>query len=104
MKQFVSENFESEVLKSSTLVVVDFFATWCGPCKAMAPALEALSEEYAGKVVFGTLDIEESGDIAMKYGIMNVPTVILFKNGKAVKKLSGLQKKNDLEKAIKAVL
>lgn len=70
----------------------------------MAPALEQLSGEFAGKMEFGTLDIEEGGEIAMKYGIMNVPTILIFKNGKAVKRLNGLQKQNELKKKFEDVL
>ncbi|MBQ7796826.1 MAG: thioredoxin [Lachnospiraceae bacterium] len=104
MEMFTSANFESEVLGASGPVLVDFFATWCGPCKIMAPVLEKLSEEFAGRVVIGKLDVEESGDIAMKYGIMNVPTVLIFKNGVVTEKLIGLHNQNELRKAIESVL
>ncbi len=103
-KIFTSANFDAEVLNASMPVLVDFFATWCGPCKMMAPAIEKLAEEYEGKAVVGKLDVDESMDIAGRYGIMNIPTLIIFKNGEIVSKFVGLQNKNELKKALDAVL
>lgn len=103
-KVFTSANFDAEVLSSSMPVLVDFFAAWCGPCKMMAPAIEKLAEEYEGKAVVGKLDVDESMDIAGRYGIMNIPTLIIFKNGKIVSKFVGLQNKNELKKALDAAL
>ena len=103
-KIFTSANFDAEVLNSSMPVLVDFFAVWCGPCKMMAPAIEKLAEEYEGKAVVGKLDVDESMDIAGRYGIMNIPTLIIFKNGEIVSKFVGLQNKNELKKALDAVL
>lgn len=104
MKVFTSESFQTEVLHAKMPVLVEFSAEWCGPCKMMASALEALSVEFAGKMEIGTLDVEDGGEIAMKYGIMNVPTILIFQNGKAVKRLNGLQKLNDLKKKLEDVL
>lgn len=103
-KIFTSENFDSEVLNSSKPVLVDFFATWCGPCKMMAPVIEKLAAEYEGKADIGKMDVEESMDIAGRYGIMNVPTLMIFKNGQVAAKLVGLQSGNDLKKALDAAL
>ena len=103
-KIFTSANFDAEVLNASMPVLVDFFATWCGPCKMMAPAIEKLAEEYEGKAVVGKLDVDESMDIAGRYGIMNIPTLIIFKNGEIVSKFVGLQNKNELKKALDAAL
>lgn len=103
-KVFTSANFDEEVLKASGPVLVDFFATWCGPCKMMAPAIEKLAEEYEGKASVGKLDVDENMDIASRYGIMNVPTLIIFKNGEIVNKMIGLQNLNSLKKALDAVL
>lgn len=100
MEMFTSTNFESEVLGASLPVVVDFFATWCGPCKMMAPVLEKAAEEYEGKVRIGKLDVDENGELAAKYGVMSIPTLIFFKNGQVVKKMVGLQNGNDLKAAI----
>ena len=101
---FTSANFDTDVLGSDIPVVVDFFATWCGPCRMMAPAIEELAEEYDGKVKVGKLDVDENSDIAVRYGVMSIPTIILFKNGEVVKKSVGLQDKEVLESAIKEML
>ena len=77
---FTSANFDADVLGSEIPVVVDFFATWCGPCRMMAPVIEELAEEYDGKVKIGKLDVDENSDIAARYGVMSIPTIILFKN------------------------
>lgn len=103
-KVFNSENFDAEVIGSSKPVLVDFFATWCGPCKMMAPVIEKMAEEYDGKAVIGKLDVDESMDIAGRYGVMNIPTLIIFKDGQIANKFVGLQSKNDLKKALDAVL
>lgn len=103
-KIFTTENFDTEVLGSEKPVLVDFFATWCGPCKMMAPVIEKLAEEYEGKAVIGKMDVEESMDIASRYGIMNVPTLIIFKNGQIADKMIGLQNQNSLKKALDAAL
>ena len=104
MNVFTSANFDAEVLGASMPVVVDFFATWCGPCKMMAPVMDQMVEEYGDKVKIGKLDVDESGDIAARYGVMNIPTIILFKNGEMVNKLVGLQNKNSMKKAIETLL
>ena len=97
-------NFNEKTNSADHVVVVDFFATWCGPCKMMAPAVEKLAEEYEGKAVIGKLDVEESMDIAGRYGVMNVPTLILFKDGRAVERKVGLQSASDLRKLLDSVL
>lgn len=78
---FNQQNFESEVLKSDVPVLVDFTATWCGPCKALAPIVEKIADEFQGKVKVGKLDIDESPDVTARYGVRSVPTVIVFKGG-----------------------
>mgnify|MGYP000493989628 CR=1 FL=1 len=98
-----NENF-AEILSDSKPVLVDFWATWCGPCRMMAPVIEELAEEYDGKVKIGKLDVDENSDIAARYGVMSIPTIILFKNGEVFSKSVGLQDKEVLENAIKEML
>lgn len=102
--KFTSENFDTEVLNSDKPVLVDFFATWCGPCKMMAPVVESLAKEYDGKVKVGKLDVDENEDIAARYGVMTIPTIILFKNGQILNKTVGVQSKNILVRELDAAL
>ena len=102
IKEVNAEEYRAE--DKSGLVLVDFYSSTCGPCKMMAPAVEALAAEYEGKAKIGKLDVEESADIAARYGVMMVPTVILFKNGEVVSKNVGLQNKNTLKNALDASL
>ena len=91
MKIYNSENLKPENMKG--LVLVDFWAPWCGPCRMAAPILESLSEEYEGKVEFGKLNIDEEPDCAINLGVMSIPTIILFKDGKEVDRIIGMQGK-----------
>ena len=84
-----TENFESEVLKSDLPVLIDFWAEWCGPCKMISPIVEELAEAYAGKLKVGKLNVDEEGDIAAQYGIISIPTLLLFKDGELVNKQVG---------------
>jgi thioredoxin 1 len=86
--------FETEVLKSALPVMVDFTAVWCGPCKMLEPVITQLSQEWEGKVKVVKLDVDDSAEISMQYGVMGVPTLILFINGKPVQRLSGYQPKD----------
>ena len=79
-----TENFESEVMNSEVPVLIDFWAEWCAPCKMVAPVLEELSEEYAGKLKIGKLDVDSNGELAMKFSVQSIPTLMLFKNGEEV--------------------
>ena len=97
---FTSENFEEEVLKSDVPVLVDMFATWCGPCKMRAPVVAQLAEEYKGSVKVGKLDIDQNVDIVAQYKIMSVPTFLVIKDGEVVKKLIGAVSKEELVEAI----
>lgn len=100
--QITDQNFKNEVEESKGIVLVDFFAEWCGPCKAMAPIIEELAEEYKGKegVKIGKLNIDENEETAQKFNVMSIPTLILFKGGKAIKTLIGLQDKDTLKSLI----
>jgi thioredoxin 1 len=82
--QIDTSNFQSDVLQSDTPVVVDFWAEWCGPCKQIAPDLEAISEEMAGKVTIAKVNMDENPDIAAQYGVRSIPTLLLFKGGEPV--------------------
>ena len=84
-----SENFETEVLQSKLPVLVDFWATWCGPCRAVAPTLEALAIEQADKLKVMKLDVDEYGDLAGRFGVQSIPTLILFKGGQPVERVIG---------------
>ena len=98
------QTFETEVLKSELPVMVDFYATWCGPCKAMEPTLDALAQEYEGRAKIVKVNIEQAPGIASSHGIMAVPTLIVFKNGAEVQKMTAAQNKPTLEKALQAVI
>ena len=97
---FTSDNFEEEVLKSDVPVLVDMFATWCGPCKMMAPVVAQLAEEYEGTVKVGKLDIDQNVDIEAQYKIMSVPTFLVIKDGEVKAKLIGAVSKEELVEAI----
>lgn len=94
--KITSANFEKEVLGSELPVLVDFWATWCGPCKMLAPVLDEIAAEQEGKAVVGKIDVDEEADLAAKFGVMNIPTVILFKDGKEVSRSVGLVPKQKL--------
>jgi thioredoxin 1 len=89
MKHFDGPNFEADVLQASEPVVVDFYADWCGPCRMMTPVVEQLAGEYAGKVTIGKLDVDANQDIAIRYGVMGIPTLGMFRDGKLVDRLVG---------------
>lgn len=102
---FDNKNFSQEVLNSKGLILVDFFATWCGPCQALAPVIEDLAKKYEGKAKIGKLNIEESMELAQQYGVMSIPALIFFKNGKEVKRLTpGFHNKEELIKETETLL
>jgi thioredoxin 1 len=94
---FTDDNFEAEVLKSSEPVLVDFWATWCAPCKAIAPIVDELAESYTGRVKIGKVNVDENQSTPGQYGVRGIPTLILFKNGKVVDQLVGAVPRNQLE-------
>lgn len=102
VKTFTAAGWQSDVLDSSKLVLVDFWATWCGPCRMIAPVIEELADEYEGKVTIGKLNVDEQGSIAEKYGVMSIPTLLLFKNGQIAEKIVGFRGKPDIAKIIDA--
>ncbi len=102
-QHFNRESFD-QALASGKPVLVDFWATWCGPCRMMAPVIDELAAYYDGKVIVGKVDVDEEGDIAQQYGIMSIPTLILFKNGKAVSQQVGARPKAEVAQMIDAAL
>lgn len=99
---FTDENFEQEALQSEQLVVVDFYADWCGPCKMMAPVVEELAEGYNGQVKIGKLNVDNSPATAANYKVMTIPTIVFIKNGNVVESIVGVVSKAQLEEKIKA--
>ncbi len=89
-----TKNFDSEVINSQIPVLVDFFAEWCGPCKMLSPIIDDIAEQMKSKIKIGKIDIDESPDLASKFSVMTVPTLILFKNGEVVEKSVGVKSKD----------
>lgn len=98
------ENFKKDIEQSSKPVVIDVYATWCGPCKHMAPTFEALAEHYKDSYTFASLNVDEARDLAVEYGVSSVPTFLFFKSGKLVDTAMGYMSKDDLENKIKQAL
>ena len=101
--EITKENF-SEILNSGKPVVVDFWATWCGPCRKVAPVIEELADEYKDRVIVGKVDVEEQDELAFQFGIRNIPTVLFIKDGQVVDKIVGATVKAAYEEKIKAML
>jgi len=102
--EFTDDNFDTEVLQSSTPVLVDFWATWCAPCKAIAPVVDQLATTYQGKVKIGKVNVDENPATPGQYGVRGIPTLILFKDGQIVDQLVGAVPKNQLEGLIQKAL
>ena len=97
-------NFDEVVLKAETPVLVDFWAPWCGPCRMVAPVVEELANEYTGKVEFAKVNVDNAPVLASSYGVMSIPTLIVFKDGKPANQVIGFKSKDDLKKLIDSVL
>ena len=103
-KEFTDSNFQSDVLASDKLTVIDFWAEWCGPCRAIGPVIEELSKEYDGKAVIGKVNVDNNPNISMNYGIRNIPTLLIFTNGEIVDKQVGAVPKSILANKLNAQL
>jgi len=101
---FTDDNFNNEVIESELPVLVDFYATWCGPCKALSPIVEKLAGEYGGKLKVGKLNIDDSQQAPGQYGVRAVPTIVFFKGGEAVGNLVGLKKEGELRDHIEKLI
>tara|TARA_B100001287_G_scaffold214895_1_gene183764 strand:+ start:2433 stop:2750 length:318 start_codon:yes stop_codon:yes gene_type:complete len=102
--EITDSNFEEKVLKSSKPVMVDFWAAWCGPCRMVGPIMDELSDEYADTAVVGKVDVDSNQEFAAKYGVRNIPTVLVFKNGEVVTRQVGVASKSTYTEAIDSLL
>lgn len=98
--KLTKDNFEQQVLQADKPVLVDFWATWCMPCRMIAPVVEELAEEYEGKAYVGKVNVDEEGELAMRYHVSSIPTLILFQGGKETERLIGVQSKETLEELL----
>jgi thioredoxin 1 len=102
--EFTTANWEQEVMKSDKPVLVDFWAPWCGPCRMLTPIIDRLATQFAGKVKVGKLNVDDEQELAVKYGVMSIPRVFIFKNGEQKQSLLGLRSEAELTQALNGVL
>ncbi|PKP47046.1 MAG: thioredoxin [Bacteroidetes bacterium HGW-Bacteroidetes-12] len=102
--ELTDSNFEEQVLKSDKVALVDFWAVWCGPCRMVGPIVEELANDYAGKAIIGKVDVDNNPEIASKYGIRNIPTILFIKNGEVVDKQVGAVPKQTLAAKLDAII
>ena len=96
LHEFTDQNFENDVEQSENPVLIDFWAVWCGPCKAIAPVIEEIADEYQGKVKVGKVDVDQNQNTAMKYGIRSIPTILIMNKGEVVNQIVGAVPKNNI--------
>ncbi len=101
---FTDQNFQQEVLESKSPVLVDFWAEWCAPCRIVSPIVDELATEYGEKLKVGKLNVDESGKTAQSYGVMSIPSLLVFKDGKVIKTMIGAQSKDNFKREIDSVL
>ena len=104
VNEFTDANFEDDVTKSEIPVLVDFWATWCGPCKAIAPLIEEIAEQYDGKVKVGKLDVDQNQNSAMKYGVRSIPTLLILKNGEVINQIVGSVPKAEITDKLESII
>jgi thioredoxin 1 len=104
VREFTDQNWESEVLGSKEPVLVDFWAPWCGPCRQIAPTIEAMAGDYAGRVKIGKVNVDNNSEVAARYGISSIPTLLLFKGGAVVEQRRGMASRAELDKLVDAQL
>ena len=102
--EFTDQNFEKDVLQSDVPVLIDFWATWCGPCKAIAPVIEEIAAEYENRVKVGKVDVDQNQNTAMKFGVRSIPTLLLISNGKVANQIVGAVPKENITKVLDEVL
>ena len=104
VSEFTTENFDTEVLKADTPVLVDFWAEWCGPCKMIAPIVEEIAGDYAGKVKVGKVNVDFNNQVAMQYGIRGIPALLVFKGGAVANQIVGAVPKNNITQILDEVI
>lgn len=102
--EVTDSSFEKDVLESGKPAMVDFWATWCGPCRMVAPTVEEIANEYGDQAVIAKVDVDNNQEVAAEYGIRNIPTILFFKDGKVVDKVVGVAPKSQLEQKLKAIM
>lgn len=95
--KITADNFEEEVINSKIPVLIDFWATWCGPCQMQGPVVDEVADEFAGKLKVGKINVDEEGSLAQKYSVMSIPTLILFENGEIIKKEMGFHSLEEIK-------